>query len=52
LTVDEGGLFRGQSMMQAEGEPLLIEPPKRRGDNTGRKRPHDEPETVVEGTPG
>jgi hypothetical protein len=38
-------------MMQVEGEPLLIEPPKPRDADTGRKRQRDEPETVVEGMP-
>jgi cytoskeletal protein CcmA (bactofilin family) len=27
LLIDEGGVYRGQCMMQSEGEPLLIEAP-------------------------
>ena len=30
LLIDEGGIFRGQCVMQGEGEPLLIEGPRPR----------------------
>ena len=49
LTIEEGGMFRGQSIMQSEGEPLLIEPPKARPAGAQRR---PEPETVIEVTPG
>lgn len=48
LMIDQGGVFRGQSMMQVEGEPLLIEAPR---SETGKQAAHrgEEPTIVVEG---
>lgn len=38
--IDEGGVFRGQSLMQAGDEPLLIEAPRGAKDGTsGQPRP-------------
>ena len=45
LLIDEGGVFRGQCAMQAEGEPLLIEGPLPR-----ERAPEAEPpEAAAEG---
>lgn len=46
LLIDEGGVFRGQSIMQVEGEPLLLEGPKSHEGAEDRKRRRTEPEIV------
>lgn len=39
LLIDEGGVFRGQCLMQGEGEPLLIEGARIEDDGLGSELP-------------
>lgn len=48
LLIDEGGVFRGQSIMQVEGEPLLLEGPRIREASDDRKRRRGEPEIITD----
>lgn len=45
--IDEGGIFRGQSVMQGEGEPLLFEGPKGEG---GKPEPGEVESAAAEQT--
>ena len=41
--IDEGGVFRGQSLMQATDEPLMIEAPRDTGSNSHNDGVGDSP---------